>query len=195
MQTLELNDRKEIAPFIVFSIAVLIAFIWWKATLKGVPTHPPVPEKDKIIGTVAPDFTLPDLAGVERTLSSYRGSVVLFNVWATWCQPCVDEMPSLQKLNEGMKGKKFKILAASIDTDVQLVEPFMKKYGLSFTALLDPKGVTSELYETTGVPETFLINQQGVVVEKIVGPLDWSNPGVFDYLEKLLAPHPTGPGM
>lgn len=185
--TAAINSKKERAPFIILCLAVAISFLAWKITLKGVPTHPPEPAKDKIIGTKAPDFTLPDLKGIEHKLSSYRGKVVLFNVWATWCKPCVDEMPSLQKLHEGLQGKDFVVLAASIDNDVALVEPFMQKYGLTFTALLDTSEKVSKRYETTGVPETFIINKDGVVVEKIVGPLDWNDKAVFDYMEKLMS--------
>ena len=139
------------------------------------------------VGQPAPGFTLPGLDGNMVSLSDYRGHVVLVNVWATWCPPCVDEMPSMEKLYRELKGENFEILAVSIDAlGKKAVAPFMKKYNLSFPALMDPDGTIKTLYQTTGVPESFIINQEGILIEKVIGPKDWATPPVVGFFRNLL---------
>jgi cytochrome c biogenesis protein CcmG/thiol:disulfide interchange protein DsbE len=139
------------------------------------------------VGQPAPDFTLPGLDGKMVSLSDYRGHVVLVNVWATWCPPCVDEMPSMEKLYRELKGENFEILAVSIDAlGKKAVAPFMKKYNLSFPALMDPDGTIKTLFQTTGVPESFIINQEGILIEKVIGPKDWATPPLVGFFRNLL---------
>ena len=138
-------------------------------------------------GRPAPDFTFPDLDARKVSLSDFRGKVVLVNIWATWCPPCRDEMPSMQKLYERFKGERFEILAVSIDAEGQkAVAPFMRKMNLTFPALLDPKETIKPLYRITGVPESFIIDKDGIVVEKIIGPIDWAAPKVFLFFRDLI---------
>ena len=137
-------------------------------------------------GSPAPDFTLPDLNGKMIRLSDYLGNVVLLNIWATWCPPCVEEMPALEKLYGAMKGEAFEILAVSLDeSGVQIVAPFMKKHRLSFPALIDSDGKLKKRYRTTGIPETVIIDKQGTIVEKIIGSRDWASPAVIAYFKEL----------
>jgi len=127
-------------------------------------------------GAEAVDFTLPDLEGKEHSLSDFRGNVVFLNIWATWCGPCQDEIPSMQYMHEKLKGKPFKILAVSIDKGSDdAVKKFAKEYGITFLVLHDSKAAIKDTYKTTGVPETFIIDQNGIVAEKIWGPRDWSD--------------------
>jgi peroxiredoxin len=180
------SQKKDIAPFIVLVVGLAIAFSIWKSGYTGVPKEPPKPTESQIEGTPAPDFTLPDLNGINHTLSNYKGKVVFLNIWATWCQPCKDEMPSMEKLYQKFKDKDFAMLAVSIDKDgKKSVEPFMKEYKLTFPALLDPEGTTSKLYKTTGVPETFIIDKKGTVIHKVIGPRDWGTDKVFEVFEKI----------
>lgn len=140
-----------------------------------------------VVGLQAPEFSLPGLDGRMISLSDYRGKVVVVNVWATWCPPCVDEMPSLEKLYQQFKAENFTILAVSIDTaGAAAVAPFMKKHGLTFPVLLDTKLSIRTTYRTTGVPETFIVNQQGILVKKVIGPQDWAAPEVLRYIRQLL---------
>lgn len=135
----------------------------------------------------APDFRFPDIDGKTIRLSDYRGKIVLVNVWATWCAPCVYEMPSMEKLYKEFKGQHFEILAVSIDeVGGEAVAPFMKKYKLTFPALLDPEGSIKALYGVTGIPETFIIDAAGMVIGKIIGPRDWDTPEVFRFFRKLI---------
>jgi peroxiredoxin len=139
------------------------------------------------VGLLAPNFTFPDLNGQKVSLSDHRGKVVLVNIWATWCLPCREEMPSMQKLYERFKGESFEILAVSIDaTGREAVAPFMRELNLTFPALLDPKGNIKLLYGTTGVPESFIIDKDGILAERIIGPLDWATPKVFRFFQDLI---------
>ena len=138
-------------------------------------------------GRPAPDFTFPDLDGRRVSLSDFRGKVVFVNIWATWCPPCRDEMPSMQTLYERFKGEHFEILAVSIDADGRkAVVPFMQQMNLTFPALLDPKEQIRSLYRITGVPETFIVDREGVLVNKVIGPMDWSSPQVFGFFQELI---------
>jgi peroxiredoxin len=138
-------------------------------------------------GRLAPNFSLPGLDGEMVSLSDYRGHVVLVNIWATWCPPCVDEMPSLEALYQKFKDENFEILAISIDeVGAEAVAPFMKKNNLSFAALLDPEGTIKNAYQTTGVPESFIVDRQGILVEKIIGPRNWADPATVRYLRDFI---------
>ena len=140
------------------------------------------------VGQPLADFTLPDLQGKTVQLAALRGKVVFINVWATWCKPCVDEMPTIQRLFEQLSPRGLEILAVSLDPlGAQVVVPFMQTYQLTFPALLDTKSQIEKLYGTTGVPESFIVDKQGRLVEKIVGPRDWAHPQVLALFERLLA--------
>ena len=138
-------------------------------------------------GRPAPNFTLPGLDGKMVSLSNYQGHVVLVNIWATWCPPCVDEMPSMERLYQELKDENFEIVAISIDAmGAEAVAPFMEKNKLSFAALLDPEGTIKSVYQTTGVPESFIVNKKGILVEKIIGPRNWADPAAVRYLRDLI---------
>lgn len=140
-----------------------------------------------VVGNTAPVFTFPGLDGKMVSLTDYKGKVVFLNVWATWCLPCREEMPSMEKLYQQLKGEDFEILAVSIDaTGAKAVGPFMKEYRLSFPALLDPGGTIQSLYGTTGIPESYIIGKEGLVEEIVIGPKDWSTPEVVRYFRDLL---------
>ena len=138
-------------------------------------------------GVRAPNFTLPDLNGKMVSLADYRGRVILLNIWATWCAPCVEEMPSMEKLHQELKNENFVILAASIDeSGADVVRPFMKKHKLNFPALIDSAGILTRLYGTSGVPESFIIDKQGRILEEIIGPRNWFAPGALSYFRSLI---------
>jgi peroxiredoxin len=160
--------------FVVIACVLFIVFIRQEkgSTLQTTKSIQP--------GLNAPNFTFPDIHGKKISLSDYRGKVVLVNVWATWCPPCRKEMPSMQKLYDKFKGENFEILAVSIDSQGrEAVAPLMQKMNLTFPALLDPGETIRPLYGITGVPESFIIDKNGVLVDKIIGPINWSTPDVF----------------
>lgn len=138
-------------------------------------------------GSTPPNFTLPTLNGETVTLSSLRGKVVLLNFWASWCPPCMEEMPSLQSLYAKFTSKDFVLLAVNIEEDGKvLASQIVKKLGLKFTILLDPSQKTTKLYHLTGVPETYLLDKNGVIAEKFIGPRNWEEPPFLEKIEELL---------
>jgi peroxiredoxin len=135
-----------------------------------------------------PDFTLSDLQGHTVRLSDSRGQVVFINVWATWCPSCVEEMSTIQKLYDRLHARGLRVLAVSIDAlGEQIVAPFMQARQLSFPVLLDTQSIIEQLYQTGGVPESFIVDRQGRLVEKVVGPRDWAHPNAITMFERLLA--------
>jgi peroxiredoxin len=147
-------------------------------------------------GRSAPDFTFPGVDGKMVGLSDYRGKVVLVNIWATWCPPCVDEMPSMERLYKELKGENFEILAVSLDAfGTKAVAPFMKKYNLSFPALMDPNGSIQTLYQTTGIPESFIVDQEGILIKKIIGARDWATPEIIGFFRDLIQKPPMQKGI
>jgi len=139
-------------------------------------------------GDVAADFKLQSLSGQSVTLSSLRGKVVFLNVWATWCGPCREEMPSMETLYESFKNRKdFVILAVSQDRRGRAaVEPYVEKNHFNFDVLLDPDNVVGDAYNVSGVPETFIIDRKGRIVAHHMGAFDWSQSDVRQALAELL---------
>lgn len=141
------------------------------------------------VGHPAPDFTFRDLDHKEVSLSDYKGKVVLLNLWSITCPPCIDEVPHFESLFQKMKGDKdFHLLTVVTnrgETERE-VAPFAEKHGLNFHILVDNKKVAWRRYKLTGWPETFLLNREGIIVEKFVGPKDWSSPAFVRKIQKLI---------
>jgi len=141
-----------------------------------------------VVGKVAPDFALTDLNEKPYRLSDFRGKVVFLNFWATWCAPCREEMPSMEVLNKNFEKDGLIILAVSIDrvTTAKDIPPFAKGLNLTFPVLLDSWGKTDKPYKRMGVPETFIIDQQGIIREIVIGPKDWTRVDNLKTLTTLL---------
>jgi peroxiredoxin len=139
-------------------------------------------------GKPAPDFSLKGSDG-NVTLSALKGNVVLVHFWATWCPPCLEELPSLAKLNTQMAGKPFRLLAVSIDTDGDSsVQKLFGKLKINIPALYDMEGNVSKQYGITGVPETFIVSPDGTIIKKVVGSMDWTSPDVATFLNDAMKP-------
>ncbi len=138
--------------------------------------------------SAAPDVSVMSLtSGGILKLSDLKGKVVLLNFWATWCPPCREEIPAMMKLNSFMAGKSFQMIAISIDEGgKKVIESFFKETGFSLPTYLDESGASSKAYGITGVPETFIIDKQGIIVKKIVGGAAWDSPEVVAFLEGLM---------
>lgn len=136
----------------------------------------------------APEVSVVSLAnGSTLKLSDLKGKVVLLNFWATWCPPCREEIPSMMKLNSLMAGKPFQMVAVSIDEGGKAaVESFFKESGFSLPAYLDPSGASTKSYGITGVPESFVIDKQGILVKKVIGGFAWDSPEAVSFLEGLM---------
>jgi cytochrome c biogenesis protein CcmG, thiol:disulfide interchange protein DsbE len=140
-------------------------------------------------GNRAPAYAAVDLAtGDSVTVpAGYEGHVTLVNIWATWCLPCREEMPSMQELYAEYKDDGFRIAAVSIDDgDPAVVNRFVQEYGLTFDILHDRRTAIQQSYQTTGVPESFLLDREGTIVKRVIGAVDWNSPENRALIERLL---------
>lgn len=141
------------------------------------------------VGARAPDFRAIDLATGDSVSfrEHYDGAVTLVNIWATWCIPCRVEMPAMERVYRDLAPRGFKIAAISIDEgSPEDVRAFGQELGLSFDLLQDRSTAVQQTYQTTGVPESFLINRHGVIVKRIIGAHDWGSPVNRALVERLL---------
>jgi len=136
------------------------------------------------IGEAAPDFTVQD-GGKAVSLHDFHGKVVVLNFWATWCPPCVEEMPSLVNLQSELKGKNVTVLAVSLDVDEGAFDKFIKDHKVDLLAVRDPDQKSNALYGTFKFPETYIIDRDGKVRRKFIGAVDWNQPEIVSYLAKL----------
>jgi cytochrome c biogenesis protein CcmG, thiol:disulfide interchange protein DsbE len=136
-----------------------------------------------LIGSPAPDFTVQDS---ERTvaLHDYRGKIVILNLWATWCPPCIEEIPDLELLQKRM-GDKVTIVAVSYDDTDSAYKQFVREHKLGFLTVHDRERKLKDLYQPTGPPETYVIDRSGKILRKFIGPQQWAGPEIVDYLQKL----------
>ncbi len=136
-------------------------------------------------GRLAPQFSVKDRSGQLHSLNDFRGKVVLVNFWATWCPPCIEEMPSMDSLQKTLDQEKFSIIAISVDDSWDPVDTFIKLSNLDLNIYSDFEGKVAKLYGTHKVPETYILNKEGIVVRKILGEIDWTSPKVLSYLKEL----------
>jgi peroxiredoxin len=134
------------------------------------------------IGSPAPQFTLTD-GGQTVSLASLRGHTVVLNFWATWCVPCVEELPSLMAMQHRLP--QITILAISQDDDPAAYRAFLLDNHVDFLTLRDPSQRIPHLYGTIKIPETYIIDRKGILRRKFVSAQDWTNPEILDYLSKL----------
>ena len=148
------------------------------------------PEHQRVeVGAPAPDFRAIDLATRDSVSlrQRYRGTVTLVNVWATWCVPCRVEMPAMERLYRSLAPRGFKIAAVSIDEgNPEDVQAFGQELKLSFDLLQDRSTSVQRIYQTTGVPESFLLNRDGIIVKRVIGAHDWNSQVNRQLVERLL---------
>ena len=147
------------------------------------------------VGSRIPDYKLVDLAtGDSVSLREhYKGRVTLVNIWATWCGPCREEMPSMQEAFAKLKPRGFAIAAVSVDEgSVNDVKRFARQYGLTFDILHDRATRIQQVYQTTGVPESFLVDRKGVIVKRLIGAHNWASPANIAQIERLLDDDASG---
>jgi thiol-disulfide isomerase/thioredoxin len=137
-----------------------------------------------------PELALEDLKGREHRLSDYRGKVVLVNFWATWCEPCRDEMPSLQRLRERMEGKPFDVVTVNYGEGAERIRAFMERERLALAVLPDRDKQAAEAWGARGLPMTFLVDARGAVRYSTFGERDWSEGEGLRLVESLVAEVP-----
>lgn len=139
------------------------------------------------VRSTAPLFTLFDTDGHEIALEDYRGKVVLINFWATWCPPCIEEMPALQGLKESFAARPFEILAINMAEDQEAIDTFLERTGFSFSfpLILDPGGVIADQYQVSSLPATMLVDRAGRFAFGGVGAREWNSPEVQEEILPL----------
>lgn len=183
-----MSRKRSLTPYLLTAVAAgLVVFLAW---LNRDRLSPVVP------GRPAPDFLAMSLDGTPRGLDDYRGQVLLLNIWATWCPPCREEMPSMERLYREIGDDGFQILAISVDAPLGETDAFGREggnlqayadsVGLSFTILHDPSGRVQQTFQTTGVPESFVIDREGVIVKKMAGATAWDAQENVQLIHRLL---------
>lgn len=137
--------------------------------VSGGPTSTPAPAP--VVGAPAPNFTLDDLASNPFTLSAYKGQVILINFWATWCGPCREEMPAIERQYEALKDAGLVVLAVNLDEPITEVSAFAHEYGLTFPVLLDSGAKVNDAYRVRAYPTTFILNREGVISRLHIGSM------------------------
>jgi cytochrome c biogenesis protein CcmG/thiol:disulfide interchange protein DsbE len=170
-------------------VAVLGAGLWAGTHLLGDEFY------EVRVGTEAPGFNAVDIMHSDtelKTLSDYRGQVILLNIWATWCEPCKQEMPSMEQLHRALKDRGLAVVAVSVDKPdmAATIRQFVADYDLTFAVLYDPADLFRAVYRYTGVPETYIIDRTGVIRRKWIGPDDWSSASNRRFIEGLLGAAP-----
>ncbi len=184
-----MNPNHPWFPYLATGVAVLL--LGTSAWLVMDPSPAPHP------GSPAPELQGVDLEGREVNLEDFRGRVVLLNVWATWCPPCVEEMPSMQRLQDALQDQPFDIVAVSIDQGADReavrrhIRDFVDELGLTFTVLHGSPTEVRQRYQVAGIPETFLIDQDGVIQDRVLGAAEWDAPRYRERVEALLAREET----
>lgn len=180
-------DRQWLGVGLVLALMALLIGAGWLLRDRFLPVE---------VGSTAPDFAAYELDGTPISFSDRRGEVVLLNIWATWCPPCLEEMPSMQRLHERLGPAGLRIVAVSIDAARGQVDPagrpggdleaFTRRMGLTFEIWHDPSGRIQQTYRTTGVPESFVVDRDGVIMKKVIGATEWDSEPNVELIRRLL---------
>ena len=182
-----MSDRANRAPYLLAGVVVVgVVLAAWLTRGRIQPV---------VSGYPAPEFVVTDTEGTPVTLEDFRGKVVLLNVWATWCGPCVEEMPSMQRLYDRFSRDEFEIAAISVDAPGGSLDSsgnvggdptaFARDLALTFPILLNPSGSIQQVYQTSGVPESFVIGADGVIYKKVAGPTAWDSESNIALVRRL----------
>ncbi len=180
--------RRQWGPVVgLLALVLLLIALGWTVRDRFLPVE---------VGTPAPAFQVHDLDGNPVSLAELRGEVILLNIWATWCPPCREEMPSMQRLHEELGPEGLRVVAVSIDARPGAADPagrpggdiraFAEGMQLSFDIWHDPPGAIQRTYRTTGVPESFVIDRRGIIVKKVIGPTEWDSEANMELIRRLL---------
>ena len=162
-------------------VAIAAALAWGFASLEGSKGY------GLKKGDLAPPLRLPTLDGGVVDLASFRGKLVVLNFWATWCPPCVEEMPSLERLHRTLGPEGLIVIGVSVDEDEATLRTFVQKVGVTFPTLRDPGGRgPTAAYRTTGYPETLVLDPHGILLDKYIGPAEWATPAAIDHFRELV---------
>ncbi len=171
------------------SIAILVslACVWRNPALAGEGLLSPAP------AAAPPAFQLTDVDGRESNLDALRGKIVVVNFWASWCTPCIEEMPSIQRLAETMRDKPVAVIGVNVEEGLLRVKTIVQRLGIEFPVLLDQDGAVFKRWGADVLPTTYLLDSQGVVRYVGRGPLEWDAPEIVQLLDELMQPSAGAP--
>ncbi len=181
-------------PILKQSCLLLLPILLWSGTgsaqpagnqginYKLVPNLEPMKDKSP-----TPDFTLPNPSGKKTSLKDFRGKVVLLNFWASWCVPCRQEMPAMERLYQEFKGEDFVVVGVNVKEQNAKALEFTKELKITYPILLDEHGDAGLLYGAWGLPTTYLIGRKGEGLARMWGPADWYGSGARELVRTLLA--------
>lgn len=136
-------------------------------------------ERVVVAGDSAPEFEITTDGGKKVSLDQFGGRLLVLNFWATWCPPCISELPSLNEMAAELKGDGVVVLGISVDKDKDVYDRFLRKVRLNFETARDPEAEISSNYGTTKYPETYIVNRDGKVLEKFIADQNWMNPQIL----------------
>jgi cytochrome c biogenesis protein CcmG, thiol:disulfide interchange protein DsbE len=175
--------NSKIDTFLKASVAVLLVALVWVAT-------DTMRERIVTVGDTAPDFKITTDNGRQITRTNFNGRLLVLNFWATWCQPCVEEIPSLDRFQRELASSQVVVLSISVDRNEKIYKSFLKRAGVSYLTARDPDGNISAEYGTFKYPETYIINSKGEVVEKFIGPPTdpgmWMDQRLIERIKRML---------
>ena len=144
-------------------------------------------EKIVATGDTAPEFTITTDSGRTISRSEFGGKLLVLNFWATWCPPCIEEMPSLDQFQKAFASSGVVVLGVSVDRNPQAYRAFVQKTKVAFLTARDPEARISAEYGTFKYPETYVIDRSGKVVQKIIGPTNWTDDKMVNQIKALLS--------
>ncbi len=139
----------------------------------------------KMVQALPIEFSLKDLSGQPVSPSDFRGKIVFLNFWTTWCYACRIEMSDMEKLYQKFKNKDFSIVTINLQESAAQVKEFFRKFKLTYTALLDPDGEVGAQFMITAIPTTFILDKEGIIIGKVMGPREWDGKKAFALFEHL----------
>jgi thiol-disulfide isomerase/thioredoxin len=139
----------------------------------------------KLVQALPVEIRLKDLNGRSVSLSDFRGKIVFLNFWTTWCYTCRIEMPDMEKLHQKFKNKDFAMVTINLQESAPQIKQFFKDFKLTFTALLDSDGEVGARFMITAIPTTFILDREGIIIGKVMGPRKWDGNKAFALFEHL----------
>ena len=143
----------------------------------------------KMVQALPVEFRLNDLNGQPVSLSDFRGKIVFLNFWTTWCYACRIEMPAMEKLHQKFKNKDFAMVTINLQESASQAKQFFKDFELTFTALLDSDGEVGAYFMITAIPTTFILDKEGIIIGKVMGPREWDGKKAFALFKHLTQQH------
>ncbi len=192
-----MRNRQQFSPRFAFQasagvILALLIFFGSASTVFGAESRPWYAAGLEKLGFYVfdqpfdqPNFNVTSVVGTMKSRLALKGNITLLNFWATWCPPCKQEIPSIQKLYDTMKGQKFEIMAIDVGESVSTVKSFLAQNKITYPVYLDPKNTLASAYASRGIPTTYLLDKSGKFIAGIIGAFDYSNPQFVNIVKEL----------